>query len=335
MTKAVIFEPRKQEVDYGSHTKDAKRNYLGFIYKKDYEKFVRDFIEACKEHGEEVRHRKLYQHDLYETLIFNHTPLIEEVISLTPNMRTPVIQVMFEEPILHYVGKRGHSIKSKDRIMVFIGFNVNNKSLTRIRKFLLDAILDVQIETGLAVFQEELVRQAKDFGEKSHEGQTRKTSGRPYFGHPMRVARILAEAGMAPHVVAAGFLHDVVEDTPVTIEAIHQRFGSSVGNLVGFNTEDKDKTWEERKSHTIDHLKLGSLEQKALVVADKYANLLEMIEDANELGEAKVWSAFKRGKDQQAWYFLGVANSSIENLDARKLPSFFQEYKQTVEEFFS
>lgn len=333
MTKAVIFEPRKQEIEYGSHSKDAKRNYLGFVYKKDLDSFVQDFIQACKEQGEEVSTKRRYQHDQYVSLMFSHTPLIQEVVSLTPNMRTPVIQILFENPILRYVGKRGHSIKDSDRVLVFIGFNVNNKSLTRIRKFLLESVLEVKKENGLEVFQDEMVKKAKEFAEQAHAGQTRKTSGRPYFGHPMRVARILAEAGMAPHVVAAGFLHDVVEDTSITMEEIHQQFGASVSNLVAFNTEDKDKTWEERKSHTLDHLITGTIEQKALVVADKYANLLEMVEDASELGEDKIWSSFKRGKEQQYWYFSGVANSSVENVSV-PLPSFFQEYKQTVEEFF-
>ena len=58
------------------------------------------------------------------------------------------------------------------------------------------------------------LRQAYDFGEKAHEGQTRK-SGEPYFTHPTAVAFILAEHKLDIETVCAGFLHDVVEDCKV------------------------------------------------------------------------------------------------------------------------
>ncbi|MBP1309213.1 PHP family Zn ribbon phosphoesterase [Paenibacillus sp. 1182] len=60
---------------------------------------------------------------------------------------------------------------------------------------------------------------------------------------------------------------------------IQKEFGEEITSLVAYNIEDKSKTWEERKAHTIEQSKKGTLEQKALVVVDKYANLLEMIEN--------------------------------------------------------
>lgn len=180
----------------------------------------------------------------------------------------------------------------------------------------------------------DLIQKAKEFAIKAHEGQTRKTSGAPYIGHPLHVGKILQDAGLSPETVAAGFLHDVVEDTDYKIEDIQRGFGDEVKRLVAFNTENKDHSWEERKSHTIEQLKTGALEEKALVVADKFANLLELVRNYEKLGDS-IWDCFKRGKEQQYWYFAGVSKSGKENLSPEEIPSFFNEYEQLVETFFN
>lgn len=179
----------------------------------------------------------------------------------------------------------------------------------------------------------DIIEKASLFATKAHEGQKRKCTGVPYIVHPIRVATILMEAGMPPFVIAAGFNHDTVEDTHVTIEDIRLEFGDEVADLVAFNTEDKEKSWLERKMHTIEQLKTGTLHQKALVVADKYANLLELIEGYETLGES-IWDFFKRRKYDQYWYFSGVARSGKENLADDEIPSFFHEYEEAVERFF-
>jgi (p)ppGpp synthase/HD superfamily hydrolase len=172
-----------------------------------------------------------------------------------------------------------------------------------------------------------------EFASSAHQGQVRKSSGKPYIVHPFRVAQILENAGMPLTVIIAGDNHDTVEDTSVTIALIYEEFGDEVAELVAFNTEDKERTWEERKTHTIEHLKTGTLHQKALVVADKYANLLELSEDIATFGE-DIWKSFNRGKLQQEWYFSGVATSAMENLQDGEIPAFFHEYKQLVDSFF-
>ena len=179
-----------------------------------------------------------------------------------------------------------------------------------------------------------LIEKARSFAKEAHKDQVRKTTGAPYIGHPFHVAKILEDAGMPTAVVVAGYLHDTVEDTDVTIEDIEREFGTEVKELVAYNTEEKENTWEERKQHTIDQLKTGTLHQKALVVADKYANLLELKRVCEYKGE-DVFRAFKRGRTEQGWYFSGVANSGIENLPKEEVPDFFYDYQNEVKSFFS
>lgn len=70
-----------------------------------------------------------------------------------------------------------------------------------------------------------------EFAAKAHEGQKR-SSGQPYIIHPLAVAYILLELGMDTDTICAAMLHDVVEDTPVTLEEVRKRFGQDVAMLV-------------------------------------------------------------------------------------------------------
>ncbi|MDY6939663.1 MAG: bifunctional (p)ppGpp synthetase/guanosine-3',5'-bis(diphosphate) 3'-pyrophosphohydrolase [Cyanobacteriota bacterium] len=77
----------------------------------------------------------------------------------------------------------------------------------------------------------DLICRAFDFAYQLHEGQCR-ASGEPYINHPVAVAGLLRDLGGSGAMVAAGFLHDVVEDTDVTLEEIEDRFGEEVRLLV-------------------------------------------------------------------------------------------------------
>ena len=77
----------------------------------------------------------------------------------------------------------------------------------------------------------QFVKKAFEYASVAHKDQARK-SGEPYIIHPIQVASILAELHMDAETVAAGFLHDVVEDTPVTLEDLSLEFGSDVATIV-------------------------------------------------------------------------------------------------------
>ncbi|MDR2256180.1 MAG: HD domain-containing protein [Arthrobacter sp.] len=83
------------------------------------------------------------------------------------------------------------------------------------------------------------VEQAKRLATRAHEGQTDK-SGAPYIGHPSRVAARVAKALGADHdAVAVAWLHDVVEDTPVTASQINTQFGPVIAAAVQAITHPK------------------------------------------------------------------------------------------------
>jgi len=77
----------------------------------------------------------------------------------------------------------------------------------------------------------ELIRKAYEFSQKHHAGQSR-ASGEPYLAHPLEVALVLAEMKMDPVAIAAGLLHDSVEDTSVTVVDIRKEFGEQVAHIV-------------------------------------------------------------------------------------------------------
>ncbi|GBQ92172.1 metal dependent phosphohydrolase [Asaia krungthepensis NRIC 0535] len=85
----------------------------------------------------------------------------------------------------------------------------------------------------------DLVRRARIFATRAHAsiGQKRKYDGRDYIVHPEAVALIVATAGGRPEAVAAAWLHDVVDDTPVTQAEIDDHFGPDIGALVEMLTD--------------------------------------------------------------------------------------------------
>ncbi len=77
----------------------------------------------------------------------------------------------------------------------------------------------------------ELVKKAYEFSLEHHQGQVR-ASGEPYLVHPLEVAMVLAEMRLDTTAIAAGLLHDMVEDTKVTVDEIKTRFGEQVAHIV-------------------------------------------------------------------------------------------------------
>ena len=163
-----------------------------------------------------------------------------------------------------------------------------------------------------------ITEKAKSFAITAHIGQIRKSDKeKPKIIHPINVANILQEYNFDDNVIAAGYLHDVIEDTKYTKEDLLKSFGEDVVSLVlGATEEDKSLSWEERKQKTITKVKTLDLRHKAIVCADKISNL-EDLRIIFEINEKKDFSAFKRGFDKQKWYYTGVYDSLIYNEDEK------------------
>jgi (p)ppGpp synthase/HD superfamily hydrolase len=141
------------------------------------------------------------------------------------------------------------------------------------------------------------------------------------------VVAILARHGFAEEVLAAGALHDVMEDCGVSRDELAKRFGERVADLVRHvSEEDKSLPWEERKARYLEHFGHKPWEAQAITLADKIDNFQSIIVCAKDWGDP--WAMFKRGKDAQLARFDALREK------ARTLPAhaLIDEYAQVLEQ---
>ncbi len=148
---------------------------------------------------------------------------------------------------------------------------------------------------------------AIEFAVQAHSGHFRKGTSVPYIVHPLAVGRILAVSGCERDLVIAGFLHDTVEDTAVTLSEIRVSFGEWVANLVAAVTEsDRSAPWRARKQETLDKLQVADEDVLVLALADKIDNMRSIRHYLQREGE-QLWERFNRPRADQAWYFRSLA----------------------------
>ncbi len=172
-----------------------------------------------------------------------------------------------------------------------------------------------------------LLKLAFDWAAVWHVDQQRKYPGVnvPYMSHIAGVAAILSRHGFAEPVVAAGALHDVLEDCGITHAALAEKFGAEVADLVRHVSEaDKALSWEERKLAYLEHFSHEPWNAQAISLADKIDNFQSIVVCAREFGEP--WAMFKRGKDVQVGRFRDLLAR------ARALPAhpLIDEYAATL-----
>jgi GTP diphosphokinase / guanosine-3',5'-bis(diphosphate) 3'-diphosphatase len=125
---------------------------------------------------------------------------------------------------------------------------------------------------------EDLLRRAYLFSAREHRGQIRK-SGEPYLVHPLEVANILAELKLDPVCVATGLLHDIVEDTKTSVEAIEEYFGPEIAHLVDGLTKISEldhAPYEERQALNMRKMLLAIIDDVRVVLvklADRLHNM--------------------------------------------------------------
>jgi guanosine-3',5'-bis(diphosphate) 3'-pyrophosphohydrolase len=161
-----------------------------------------------------------------------------------------------------------------------------------------------------------LILRAAEFAAHRHRDQRRKGGiGRPYIGHCIEVAGMIAAAvdNPGPSVIAAAILHDTVEDTETTIDEIRQEFGEEIADIVAEVTDPKGVTSAERRQRQVDKGPHYSEAAKLIKLADKISNVREIGADP----PAK-WSVER----QQAYFAwarqvvngIGNINTSLEVL---------------------
>ena len=151
----------------------------------------------------------------------------------------------------------------------------------------------------------ESLEKAIKFAVEKHGGAVRKGTSVPYILHPMETMNILEHMCVDSDLMAAGVLHDVLEDTDVSLQELEEKFGKHVAALVFMQSEDKSKCWYARKLKAIDELKGADFSLKLLVMADKVANLRGMYGDYAAHGDV-LWSRFNAPKEWVAWYYSEV-----------------------------
>ena len=168
------------------------------------------------------------------------------------------------------------------------------------------------------------------FATKAHTGQKRKQEDIDMIFHPFTVGMTLQRNGCDEDIVAAGILHDVVEDTQYTFEDIEKIFGKEIRNYVYDASEpDKSLPWKERKEHTIEWIKKAPLGSTLIVASDKISNLEEALKNIKKYGQDDVLA---RNPEEQKWYYVNVYKSCIENLD--KNHPIFKRYENVLKEIW-
>ncbi|HEU0120951.1 MAG TPA: HD domain-containing protein [Bryobacteraceae bacterium] len=122
-----------------------------------------------------------------------------------------------------------------------------------------------------------LVTRAADFAARAHWRHRRKDVDRtPYINHLAHVARLLADAGCDANLIAAGYLHDAIEDVRVSYETLAAEFGADIADLVKAVTDNKALRWRKRKQAQIDDAGAATPRVAALKLADKISNLYSL-----------------------------------------------------------
>ena len=149
-----------------------------------------------------------------------------------------------------------------------------------------------------------LVTQAASMASEAHQGQTRH-DGSPYIQHPSRVAALLAWAGADEALMAAGFLHDVIEDTPIDYDDILEVCGEDVADWVALMSKDMRLREDIREAAYIKQLAEGQWQGRAIKLADQIDNWQQAFDENASKAESR--------RDKAEWA-IQIANQDQEKV---------------------
>ena len=147
------------------------------------------------------------------------------------------------------------------------------------------------------------VKQALDYATQAHAGQTR-SGGAPYISHPVRVANIIQQFKSSHNIdalIAAAYLHDTIEDTDTTHEALHDLFGGLVASLVLELTSDLEQIKRLGKKDYLARKMAHDMSSYALVI--KLADRLDNVTDIATAKDAK-WRARYKAETEHIMNYI-------------------------------
>ena len=130
-----------------------------------------------------------------------------------------------------------------------------------------------------------LLDRAIIFAVKAHAGTERRGKGFPYIVHPMEAVEIVATMTADQELLAAAALHDVVEDTDVSVEQIRAEFGDRIASLVAAESDtfeegvSEEDSWHARKRAAIERLAKAPHDAKIVALGDKLSNMRAIARD--------------------------------------------------------
>ena len=142
-------------------------------------------------------------------------------------------------------------------------------------------------------------------------------------------------------LLAAAALHDVIEDTEVTVDELREMFGERIAHLVHaesdqidgvlFDGQNEEETWHARKQAAIDRLAAAPHDAKIVAMGDKLSNMRAIARDYKEKGDA-LWSIFHvKDKASHEWHYRGLA-ASLSELSGTFA---YQEFVRLIDEVFA
>lgn len=187
----------------------------------------------------------------------------------------------------------------------------------------------------------ELLDRAIIFAVKAHHNTERRGKGFPYIVHPLEAMEIVATITPDQELLAAAALHDVIEDTEVTVDELREMFGERIAHLVHaesdqidgvlFDGQNEEETWHARKQAAIDRLAAAPHDAKIVAMGDKLSNMRAIARDYREKGDA-LWSIFHvKDKASHEWHYRGLA-ASLSELSGTFA---YQEFVRLIDEVFA
>lgn len=187
----------------------------------------------------------------------------------------------------------------------------------------------------------EKIKKAIKFSIKTHEiyqKQKRKGKDVSYITHPLTVGIILSMAGADEDVIAAGILHDTIEDCVpekrVTYEMLERRFGKRVADGVLSVTESNKKLfWEARKKEALKKIKKYSHDSLLIKSADIISNASELLDDYARYGE-EVFKRFNASKDKIVHHHMETTKAILEKWNNNPLREDLEFLQNLIKENF-